>query len=126
MLSGIHNLARAAKDILGRGPKRLVIKRGEHGSLYFDDDGVFAAPALLLEEVADPTGAGDSFAGGVLGYLAQASTWDHPTMRRSMIHGTATASFCVEALGPAGLAELKGEQVSARASEIRRLYHVAD
>ncbi len=125
-LSGIHNIARAAKDILSRGPKRLVIKRGEYGSLYFDDDGVFAAPALLLEEVSDPTGAGDSFAGGLIGFLATAPRITHRTLRRAMIHGTATASFCVQHLGPAGLWELTADAVNARVTEIRELFRLDD
>ena len=125
LLSGIHNIARAAKDILARGPKRLVIKRGEYGSLYFDDDGVFAAPALLLEEVIDPTGAGDSFAGGILGYLAGRDGIDHHTMRHAMVHGTATASYCVEALGASGLERLTADHVARRVEQIRRLFHLS-
>jgi sugar/nucleoside kinase (ribokinase family) len=123
-LAGIHNLARAAKDILSRGPKRLVVKRGEYGSLYFDESGVFAAPALLLEEVADPTGAGDSFAGGLLGYLAQARNLDHNTMRMAMLHGTAAASFCVEAVGPAGLLGVASGDIGRRVAQIRDLFQV--
>lgn len=126
LLSGIHNIARAAKDILARGPSKLVIKRGEYGSLYFDDEGVFAAPALILEEVADPTGAGDSFAGGFLGFLATRPRIDHATMRLAMVHGTATASYCVEALGPSNLVGLTRDQVKARVQQIRELYHLAD
>lgn len=124
LLSGIHNIARAAKDILARGPKGLVIKRGEYGSLYFDDEGVFAAPALILEDVADPTGAGDSFAGGLVGYLARSPKLDHHTLRRAMLHGTATASYCVQALGPAGLWDLKTDDVQRRVAEIRDLYRI--
>jgi sugar/nucleoside kinase (ribokinase family) len=126
LLSGIHNIARAAQDILSRGPSKLVIKRGEYGSLYFDDEGVFAAPALILEEVADPTGAGDSFAGGMLGYLATRPNADHATMRVAMVHGTATASYCVQALGTSNLVGLKREQITRRVHEIRDLYHLAD
>lgn len=125
-LSGIHNIARAAKDVLARGPKSLVVKRGEYGSLYFDNEGVFAAPALILEEVADPTGAGDSFAGGIIGYLASVEEIDHTSLRRAMLHGTATASFCVEALGPAGLWNLTREDVTARVAQIRDLYRIDD
>ncbi len=126
LLSGIHNIARAAKEILTRGPTRLVIKRGEYGSLYFDKEGVFAAPALILEDVADPTGAGDAFAGGLIGYLAQSAKLDHKTLRRAMLHGTATASFCVEALGPAGLWGLASEDVNRRVAQIRDLYRIDD
>ncbi|MBM4357126.1 MAG: sugar kinase [Deltaproteobacteria bacterium] len=125
-LSGIHNLARAAKEILTRGPKCLIIKRGEHGSLFFDSEGVFAAPALLLEHVVDPTGAGDSFAGGLLGFLARRGRYDHATMRRAMVHGTAAASFCVESVGTLGLRGLQHQQVTERVERIRRLTHVGD
>ncbi len=125
-LSGIHNIAKAASDILKRGPSRLVIKRGEYGSLYFDESGVFAAPALLLEEVVDPTGAGDSFAGGLLGYLATQGAIDHHVMRWAMVHGTATASYCVEALGTTNLETLGRDAVSERVQRIRRLFHLED
>jgi sugar/nucleoside kinase (ribokinase family) len=125
-LSGIHNIARAARDILARGPSRLVIKRGEYGSLYFDGEGVFAAPALLLEEVADPTGAGDSFAGGLLGYLSTRPALDHATMRRAMLHGTAAASFCVEALGTSGLHALTAADIEMRVRDILALFQLGD
>jgi sugar/nucleoside kinase (ribokinase family) len=125
MLSGIHNIARAAQDILARGPSKLVIKRGEYGSLYFDDEGVFAAPALVLDEVSDPTGAGDSFAGGFLGYLATRPTIDHATVRLAMVHGTATASHCVQALGTSGLETLERDQIGKRVRAIRELYHLS-
>jgi sugar/nucleoside kinase (ribokinase family) len=126
LLSGVHNLAKAARDILARGPKRLVVKRGEYGSLFFDRDGVFAAPALLLEEVVDPTGAGDSFAGGLVGYLATVDGYDHHTMRRAMVYGTATASFCVEALGTSALWSLDGVAVTRRVEAIRDLFHIGE
>src|SRR5262249_2611796 len=89
-LSGKHNIRRAAREILKRGPKRLIIKRGEHGALLFDEQGVFAAPGFPLEDVIDPTGAGDSFAGGFVGYLATQPSIGPLAMRRAMIHGTAT------------------------------------
>ena len=117
--------ARLLSGILGRGPRRLIIKRGEHGSLYFDDEGVFAAPALPLETVADPTGAGDSFAGGIAGFLASRATSSHHTMRHAIVHGTATASFCVEAVGTAGLAQLHRDHVSERVSTVRKLYDLS-
>jgi len=126
LLSGIHNLAKAAKDILARGPKCLIIKRGEHGSLFFDSEGVFAAPALLLEHVVDPTGAGDSFAGGLLGYLGRHGRYDHGAMRRAMVHGTAAASFCVESVGTLGLRGLSHSHITERVERIRRLTHVGD
>ncbi len=126
LLSGIHNIVRAAKDILTRGPDKLIIKRGEHGSLYFDDDGIFAAPALPLETVADPTGAGDSFAGGLVGYLACQGNARHTTMRHAIVHGTATASHCVQAVGTGGLANLELNHVEQRVKEIRELYYLGE
>lgn len=121
-LSGIHNIRRAARDILSRGPKRLVIKRGEHGALLFDEEGVFAAHGFPLEDEVDPTGAGDSFAGGFLGYLATQAIVTPLALRRAMVHGTATASFCVEAVGTAKVGSLAPKDVTARVAAIRQLY----
>jgi sugar/nucleoside kinase (ribokinase family) len=121
-LSGVYNIRRAAKDILTRGPKRLIIKRGEHGALLFDESGIFAAPGFPLENVVDPTGAGDSFAGGFVGYLARQPRIDALALRRAMIHGTATASFCVEAAGTRRIATLSAGDIAARVTEIRALY----
>jgi sugar/nucleoside kinase (ribokinase family) len=121
-LSGKHNIRRAAREILGRGPKRLIIKRGEHGALLFDESGVFAAPGFPLEDVVDPTGAGDSFAGGFVGYLAMQPEVTPLALRRAMIHATATASFCVEAVGCARVAEVGRADVAARVAAIRALY----
>ena len=113
-LSGIHNIVKAAADVRKRGPKRLIVKRGEHGALYFDDAGVFFAPAYPLEEVVDPTGAGDSFAGGLIGYLAHAGNADHQTMRRAIYFGSALGSFCVEGIGPARLLEVARRDLTGR------------
>jgi len=121
-LSGHHNIRRAARAILEKGPKRLIIKRGEHGALLFDEHGVFAAPGFPLEDVVDPTGAGDSFAGGFLGYLAQQREIDGLALRRAMIHATATASFCVEAVGTGKIAGVSRADVAARVAAIRALY----
>ncbi len=121
-LSGHHNIRRAAREILQRGPKRMIIKRGEHGALLFDEHGVFAAPGFPLEDVVDPTGAGDSFAGGFVGYLAQQPEIDALSLRRAMIHATATASFCVEAVGTGKIAGVSRADVAARVSAIRALY----
>lgn len=121
-LSGQYNIRRAARNILGRGPKRLIIKRGEHGALLFDDHGVFAAPGFPLEDVIDPTGAGDSFAGGFIGYLASQEIISPLAVRRAMIYATATASFCVEAVGTAKVAKLSREEVESRVRAIRTLY----
>lgn len=122
LLSGIHNIRRAAKDILARGPKRLVIKRGEHGALLFDEQGVFAASGFPLEDEVDPTGAGDSFAGGFLGYLATTPEITPLALRRAMVHGTATASYCVEGVGTSKIATLTRAHVATRVSAIRELY----
>src|SRR5262249_55669470 len=120
--SGLFNIRRAARDILGRGPRRLIIKRGEHGALLFDEQGIFAAPGFPLEDVVDPTGAGDSFAGGLIGYLAEQSEIGPLAMRRAMIHGTATASFCVEGIGTAKVAGLSRAVVAERVDAIRAVY----
>jgi len=122
LLSGIHNIRKAARDILSRGPKRLVIKRGEHGALLFDEQGVFAAHGFPLEDEVDPTGAGDSFAGGFLGYLATTPEVTPIALRRAMVHATATASFCVEGVGTTKLESLHKAQVAARIGAIRELY----
>jgi len=121
-LSGHVNIRRAAREIRARGPKRLIIKRGEHGALLFDEDGVFAAPGFPIEDVIDPTGAGDSFAGGFIGYLAAKPDLNALALRRAMIHATATASFCVEAVGTTRVAEVSRIDVAARVAAIRALY----
>jgi sugar/nucleoside kinase (ribokinase family) len=121
-LSGQHNIRRAARAILERGPRRLIIKRGEHGALLFDEHGIFAAPGFPLEDVVDPTGAGDSFAGGFIGYLAQQPEISALALRRAMLHATATASFCVEAVGTGKIAGVSRADVAARVAAIRALY----
>ncbi len=98
-LSGEYSLVKAASKILKMGPKYLVIKKGEHGALLFYDDTIFFAPALPLAEVFDPTGAGDTFAGGFVGYLAQTGDLSFENMKRAVIFGSAMASFCVEKVG---------------------------
>ena len=113
-LSGIQNIVKAAADIRKRGPSRLIIKRGEHGALYFDEQGVFFAPAYPLEEVLDPTGAGDSFAGGLIGYIAHANDLHHHTMRRAMYFGGALGSLCVEGIGPRRLLEVRKVDLKKR------------
>ncbi len=113
-LSGIHNILKAAADIRKRGPSRLIIKRGEHGALYFDDAGAFFAPAYPLEEFLDPTGAGDSFAGGLVGYIAKMGDTGHQTMRRAMYFGSALGSFCVEGIGPRRLLEVTRGELDKR------------
>ncbi len=116
-LSGEYSLVKAAQKILAMGPQYLIIKKGEHGALLFNKDQVFFAPALPLEEVFDPTGAGDSFAGGFIGYLAQTKDISFENMKRAIIFGSATASFCVEKFGTENLVGLTQEQVDDRVQE---------
>ncbi len=113
-LSGEYSLAKAAKKILDMGPKFLIIKKGEHGALLFNESEVFFAPALPLEEVFDPTGAGDSFAGGFIGYLAKTRDISFDNMKRAVIFGSATASFCVEKFGTERMHEISVEEFNAR------------
>ncbi len=122
LLSGIHNIRRAADDVRKRGPRSVIIKRGEHGALLFDEEGIFAAPAFPLHEVIDPTGAGDCFAGGLLGYLATVSEPSPLAMRRAMVHATATASYCVEAVGTERVAKIGMPHVKDRVDAICKLY----
>jgi len=120
-LSGEYSLVKAAKLILAMGPKYLIIKKGEHGALLFNNEEVFFAPALPLEEVFDPTGAGDSFAGGFIGYLAKTNDISFENMKRAVINGSAMASFCVEKFGTQKLTEITQEDVSARINEFVKL-----
>ena len=120
-LSGEYSLVKAAKLILAMGPKYLIIKKGEHGALLFNNEEVFFAPALPLEEVFDPTGAGDSFAGGFIGYLAKTNDISFENMKRAVINGSAMASFCVEKVGTQKLTEITQEDVNARINEFVKL-----
>ncbi len=120
-LSGIHNLVRAAADIRKRGPKMLVIKRGEFGALLFDEAGTFFVPAYPLEEVLDPTGAGDSFAGGLMGYLASRGEVSPGTLRKALFFGSALGSFCVEGIGPSRLLAIGRPELAARISSFAKL-----
>jgi sugar/nucleoside kinase (ribokinase family) len=113
-LSGIHNIPRAAADIRKRGPSRLIIKRGEFGALLFDDAGTFFVPAYPLEEVLDPTGAGDSFAGGLMGYLTRAGDASPNAVRRAMFFAAALGSFCVEGIGTARLQDISKADLARR------------
>lgn len=120
-LSGEYSLVKAAKKILKMGPQFLIIKKGEHGALLFNEDQVFFAPALPLEEVFDPTGAGDSFAGGFIGFLAQSQDISFDNMKRAIIFGSAMASFCVEKFGTEKLIGLTLDQVEKRVQEFVNL-----
>jgi sugar/nucleoside kinase (ribokinase family) len=120
-LSGEYALRKTARKIMGMGPKTLIIKKGEHGALLFQGDEVFFAPALPLEEVFDPTGAGDTFAGGFIGYLAATDDTSFENMKRALIYGSAMASFCVEKFGTERLLNLTKEEIDARVQQFVRL-----
>lgn len=109
-----HSLMKASRKILAMGPKYLIIKKGEHGALLFDEHNVFFAPALPLEDVVDPTGAGDTFAGGFIGYLAQSHNISFENMKRAVVVGSAMASFTCEKFGPERLFELDREEINDR------------
>ena len=113
-LSGQSSLVKASKIIRAMGPKFLIIKKGEHGALLFNEDKVFAAPALPLEEVFDPTGAGDTFAGGFMGYIASTGDISFDNMKRAIIAGSALASFCVEKFGTEKLTNISQEDMENR------------
>ena len=116
-LSGEYSLVKAAQKILEMGPKVIVIKKGEHGALLFNKEEVFFAPALPLEEVFDPTGAGDSFAGGFIGYLAKTKDISFENMKRAIIFGSAMASFTVERFGTEKLIGLTQDQINERVQQ---------
>lgn len=120
-LSGEYSLVKAARKIEEMGPKYVVIKKGEHGALLFHKDQVFFAPALPLEEVFDPTGAGDTFAGGFIGYLARTEDISFENMKRAIIYGSNLASFCVEKFGTERMQTLTGDQVNKRLEEFKKL-----
>ena len=121
LLSGVYSLRKAAKIILEMGPKYLIIKKGEHGALLFGDNNIFYAPALPLEEVFDPTGAGDTFAGGFVGHLSSCDTIDWDAMKKAIIVGSAMASFTVEKFGIEKLIELDKSQIKQRINEFKNL-----
>jgi sugar/nucleoside kinase (ribokinase family) len=113
-LSAQFSLVKAAKEIMKMGPKYLIIKKGEHGALLFYNDQVFFAPALPLEDVFDPTGAGDTFAGGFIGHIAKTGDISFENMKRGIIAGSAMASFCVEKFGTTRLKEITREDIDNR------------
>jgi len=116
-LSGQHSLVKAANTILAMGPKYLVVKKGEHGALLFSADRVFFAPALPLEDIIDPTGAGDTFAGGFIGYLARTQDHSFDNLKRAIIVGSALASFCCEKFGIQRLLEISREDIDERVQQ---------
>ena len=120
-LSGEHSLVKAARKIEEMGPKFVVIKKGEHGALLFHNNDIFFAPALPLEEVFDPTGAGDTFAGGFTGYLAKSGDYSFENMKNAIIYGSNLASFCVEKFGTERMQDLSDEEVQQRLEEFKKL-----
>jgi sugar/nucleoside kinase (ribokinase family) len=125
-LAGEANLIRAANVILNWGPKAIVIKRGEYGALMIDRKAAFGTPAFPLTEVVDPTGAGDSFAGGFFGYLAATGSKDPTALRKAVVFGSVMASFNVSEFGPRRLAALTYTEIEARFREFRELTHFED
>jgi sugar/nucleoside kinase (ribokinase family) len=121
MLSNEHNLLKAAKHIFSMGPKTLIIKRGEHGAMMVDKKGVFCVPAFPLEKVHDPTGAGDTFGGGFMGYLASASSLSDANLRRAMVYGSVMGSFTVEKFGLERLRRVTRKEINARARHFAKL-----
>jgi len=124
-LSGEFSLVKAARKILTMGPKYLIIKKGEHGALLFSEDLIFSAPALPLADVFDPTGAGDTFAGGFIGYLAKVGSINFNNMKNAIIFGSALASFCVEKFGTERIKNLTQEEIAARVQEFVSLSQFA-
>jgi len=120
-LSKEYSLVKASKVIRDMGPKYLIIKKGEHGALLFKDNKVFFAPAFPLEDVFDPTGAGDTFAGGFMGYISQTDDYSFENMKNAIVAGTALASFCVEKFGTQQLQNITRQQVDERMKALREL-----
>ena len=120
-LTDCANLVKAARWIMERGPKIVIIKKGEHGAFMFKERNIFFAPAYPLEDVFDPTGAGDSFAGGFMGYLAQTGDLSDANLRRAVIVGSAMGSFAVEKFSVQRLLEITRGDIDARVAEFRRL-----
>lgn len=124
-LSGEYSLVKAARVIRAMGPQTLIIKKGEHGALLFGgNDEIFFCPALPLEEVFDPTGAGDTFAGGFVGYLASVDSTDFESMKMAIVYGSAMASFCVEKFGTTKLASITREELKGRLAQFKALMTV--
>ena len=120
-LTGQHSLVSAAKKIHSMGPEYVVIKKGEHGALLFNNDDMFSAPALPLESVFDPTGAGDTFAGGFAGFLSESQKINFESMKNAVIYGSTLASFCVEKFGTERLESLKSDEIERRLIAFKKL-----
>lgn len=120
-LSGEHNLLQAARWIQRQGPEYVIVKKGEHGAILFMPDSIFFAPGYPLEEVFDPTGAGDSFAGGLMGYLARVGSTDREELKRAMIYGSALGSFAVERFSVERLVNLEPAEIAERVAAFREM-----
>jgi sugar/nucleoside kinase (ribokinase family) len=125
-LAGEHNVVNAAQAILRMGPSKVIIKRGEYGALLFDGEHIFSCPAFPLTEVFDPTGAGDTFAGGFMGYLSTQTTLDNDTLRRARVYGSVMASFTVEKFSLERLREISRAEIDERYRAFKRLTHFED
>ena len=125
-LAGEANLYRAARAVLASGPKALVVKRGEYGAALVEPGGIFVVPAYPLEQVVDPTGAGDSFAGGFMGFIAAKGNMDAGTLRQALVYGSVMASYNVTEFGPRGLADLTFTEIEGRYREFRKLTQFDD
>jgi sugar/nucleoside kinase (ribokinase family) len=123
LLTGEHSLSKAATQIHAMGPKYVIIKKGEHGAQLFGEGKVFVAPAYPIDQVVDPTGAGDSFAGGLSGFLAQADEINFETLKQALVIGSVFASFTVEALGVSAIENVNKEELNERISQFRALTH---
>jgi sugar/nucleoside kinase (ribokinase family) len=123
-LAGDHNLRRSAQAVLGLGPKQLIVKRGDAGALMFDASGIFFTPAVPLHTEIDPTGAGDTFAGATLGYLAGLDRTDAEALRHAMLVGSTVASFCVEDVGCRAVLRLSQDSIRGRLEELRSMIHL--
>ncbi|MCP4640142.1 MAG: sugar kinase [bacterium] len=120
-LTGESNLVKGANAVKDLGPRIVVVKKGEHGCLLFSEDDVFSAPALPMADVVDPTGAGDTFAGGFMGYIASKDASDSDTLRQAVVHGSVVASYTCEKFGPDRLAEIGTADIASRFDEFKRL-----
>ncbi len=125
-LAGESSLVKAARQIMKDGPRILIIKRGEYGALMFSEKSIFSAPAYPLENIFDPTGAGDSFAGGLMGYIANTGNLGEDNIRRAIIFGSVMASFNVEAFSLSRLSSLSLDEIRSRYAEFKRLTHFED
>src|SRR5690606_12204202 len=124
LLTGSHNLMDAANQLLTMGPQFILIKKGEHGSMLFGEHGIYIQPAFPIADVVDPTGAGDTFAGALMGYLTQVDSCGEADIRRAMLHGSVVASYGVQAFSLDGLRTITEAKISSRVSALRSMMQV--